>query len=101
MATRPATIAFLTDQLATAGTITAKRMFGEYGLYCDGILVALVCDDELFVKPTPAGEDFAITAQRRPPYEGAKPYLLIPPESWDDHDRLGRLVKLTRSSLTG
>jgi TfoX/Sxy family transcriptional regulator of competence genes len=28
-------------------------MFGEYGVYCDEKFVALICDDTLFVKPTP------------------------------------------------
>ena len=35
--------------------ITAKPMFGEYGLYHQGKNFALVCDNTLFVKITPAG----------------------------------------------
>jgi TfoX/Sxy family transcriptional regulator of competence genes len=33
-------------------------MFGEYGLYSSGKMVALVCDDALYVKPTAAGRAF-------------------------------------------
>ena len=29
-------VQFVTDQLGDAGNITSKRMFGEYGLYCNG-----------------------------------------------------------------
>ena len=35
--------------------ITAKPMFGEYGLYHQGKNFALVCDNTLFVKITAAG----------------------------------------------
>ena len=55
MASKRTTVDFLLDQMAEAGAMSARRMFGEYGLYCDGTLVALVCDDQLFLKPTAAG----------------------------------------------
>jgi DNA transformation protein len=46
------TVDYIVEQSAGAGTMTAKKMFGEYGLYCDGKIVALICDDQLFIKPT-------------------------------------------------
>ncbi len=36
--------------MAGAGTISFRKMFGEYGLYCDGRWSAFVCDDRLFLK---------------------------------------------------
>ncbi len=61
MATDPATIEFLVDQLGQRGaSFGTKRMFGEYCLYREGLPVAFVCDDVLFVKDTPAGRE-AIT----------------------------------------
>ena len=33
-------------------------MFGEYAIYCDGKVTALVCDNQLFVKPMEAGRSF-------------------------------------------
>ena len=45
-------VEFVADQMEGAGEITYKMMFGEYGLYCEGKIVALVCDDQFFVKPT-------------------------------------------------
>jgi TfoX N-terminal domain len=50
MASSKSTIEYMTGQMRLAGTITARPMFGEYGVYCDGKIVALVCDDQLFVK---------------------------------------------------
>jgi hypothetical protein len=43
--------------LAASGAddVSARKMFGEFALYCDGKLVALICDDQLFVnRPMPA-----------------------------------------------
>ena len=36
MASNPDFVAFVAEQLGGAGEITYRKMFGEYGLYCDG-----------------------------------------------------------------
>jgi len=46
------TIDFILDQLSALPKIRARKMFGEYALYCDEKVVALVCDDQLFIKIT-------------------------------------------------
>jgi DNA transformation protein len=46
---------FIIEQIENAGTVSAKKMFGEYGIFCNGKMVALICDDQFFVKPTIAG----------------------------------------------
>ena len=79
--------------------MTARRMFGEYGLYCDGKLVALICDDQLYVKPTEAGRACLGTAVEAPPYPGAKPSFLIPGERWEEADWLSELIRLTAAVL--
>ena len=80
--------------------MTAKRMFGEYGLYCDGTIVALVCEDQLFVKPTDAGRAFIGAAVvEGMAYPGAKPSLLIAGDRWDDRGWLTQLVRLTAAGL--
>ena len=56
MATRQSTVDYILDQLASAGSISARKMFGQYALYCDGKVVGLVCDDTLYVKITEAGK---------------------------------------------
>lgn len=55
MATQQRTIDFLLEQVISAGAVDAKPMFGEYGVYVDGKMIGSVCDDQLFVKPTPSG----------------------------------------------
>jgi TfoX/Sxy family transcriptional regulator of competence genes len=99
MSTQQSTIDFILDQISNAGSVSAKKMFGEYGLYCDGKIVALVCNDQLFVKPTAAGRAFIGTCEEQPPYPGAKPYLFISGDRWDDEEWLSTLIKLSVAEL--
>jgi TfoX/Sxy family transcriptional regulator of competence genes len=99
MASRKETVDFIMEQIGSAGAVYAKRMFGEYGIYCDEKIVALVCDDELFVKPTEAGKIFLKTSVEGHPYPGSKPWLLISGEIWDDSEWLSRLVRITAEAL--
>lgn len=102
MASQQGTVDFLLDQLAGAGGVSAKKMFGEYGLYCDGKMFAIVADDMLFIKPTEAGRAW-ITAQgalqEAPPYPQAKPYFLIDGGLWDERDWLSQLARHTTDAL--
>jgi TfoX/Sxy family transcriptional regulator of competence genes len=99
MATDRKTVDYLLDQIAGAGPVSAKAMFGEYGVYCDGKMVAIVADDRLFIKPTPAGRALADGAQEAAPYPGAKPCLLIDADRWDDADWLSQLVRVSADAL--
>ena len=76
MATSADTIAFIVEQLAGAGAVSTRKMFGEYAVYLDGKVVALVCDDSLFVKPTPGALALLEAPAMGPPYPGAKPHIL-------------------------
>lgn len=99
MASKQATVDFILKQIAGAGIVSAKKMFGEYGMYCDGKIVALVCDDQLFVKPTLAGERFMGQCIEGLPYPGAKPWFLIPSEKWNDCIWLAQLIKVSSAEL--
>ena len=46
---------FVIEQIQNAGKITAKKMFGEYGIYADEKIFGLICNNKLFIKPTQAG----------------------------------------------
>lgn len=59
MASNPEFVQYIADQLADAGHITYRKMFGEYALYCDGKICALVCDNQLLVKKTEIGRQIA------------------------------------------
>ena len=80
--------------------ITARAMFGEYGLYYQGTFFAFVCDNTLFVKVTEPGEQIAARVRRGQPYPGAKPAYKISAARLNDHDWLVDLVVTTCASLS-
>jgi DNA transformation protein len=41
---------YAVELLGAAGRVAARRMFGGYGLYCDGVMFALIADDVLYLK---------------------------------------------------
>ena len=99
MATNQSTVDFIVEQIAGAGNVAGRKMFGEYALFCDGKMVALICDDQLFIKPTTAGRSYLRAVSEKPPYKGAKPYFWISGDQWDDSDWLAELVRLSASEL--
>ena len=90
---------YITAQMSCAGEISTKKMFGEYGVYCDGKVVAFICDDQLFLKPNRAAREFIGDVEEAPPYPGAKNYFLIPEDRWDDADWLCELVRVSYPEL--
>ncbi len=77
-------------------------MFGEYCLYRDDMPIAFVCDDVLFLKDTPDGRAAvatAMTPEYGPPYPGAKPYLRVSPDHWDESDWLYDVLERTAAAL--
>lgn len=99
MSSKQSIVDYIVEQSQDAGIISYKKMFGEYAIYCNGKVVALVCDDQLFVKPTQAGRTIAPDAIESPPYQGAKPYLVIPGDLWEDSEWLSDLFRSTESEL--
>ena len=91
-------IEFIVDQIDNAGEITFKSMFGEYGLFSDKKIFALVCDNKLFIKPTEGGRSFIKDVVEAPPYTGAKPSFLIQ-DKIDDREWLSELVRITVKEL--
>jgi TfoX/Sxy family transcriptional regulator of competence genes len=90
---------FLLDVLSDSRQVTARRMFGEYCLYYAGRPVGLVCDEQLFLKPTDAGKRLMKSAAEGAPFPGARPHLLISADDWDDRAWLNTLVRTTFESL--
>lgn len=77
MATSPETIAFIMAKLGNDPRFTTRAMFGEYALYADGKVVALVCDDTLYVKILPPSDALRGACEEGPPYPGAKPHYIV------------------------
>ena len=92
----PDFINYVIDQVD--GDVTFRHMFGGTTLYMNGKVVALVCDNQLFMKPTAAGRDYIGTVVEAPAYEGAKNSFLIE-DQVDDGEWLTGLFAITEREL--
>ncbi len=98
MASDLAYVQHVCDQLRDVGEVSYKKMFGEYGLYVSGRMVALVCDNQLFVKPTEAGRELLGTPSEGAPYPGAKPHFVLD-EHLDNRELLSAVFRATEAAL--
>jgi TfoX/Sxy family transcriptional regulator of competence genes len=89
---------FIVDQISAAGKISYRKMFGEYTIYSCVKIVALICDNKLFVKPTATGREFIGEVTEAPAYPGAKPSFLITEKS-EDREWLAELIRITAKAL--
>jgi DNA transformation protein and related proteins len=99
MKTKQTTVDYILDQLASAGMVRAQKMFGEYALYCNEKVVGLICKDQLFIKYTDPGKQFAEGRYVEDcAYPGAKPSMNVTDEL-DDRDFLCDLIRITEKAL--
>ena len=91
-------VKFVVDQIENAGAINYKKMFGEYAIYSDGKIVALVCDNQLFVKQTDSGRSFIGNVVEGSPYPGAKLSFLIE-DKFEDKEWFSNLIRITAKEL--
>lgn len=87
------------DLLARWGGVSARRMFGGYGLYRQGTMFALVAEDVLYLKADDRNRPAFKAAGMGPfTYEGkSKPvemsYYEAPPELFDDGEAMADWAK--------
>ncbi len=98
MATHKDTVDDLLARLASLD-VRARAMFGEYCLYCDDKVVALICDDRVYLKPTAAAAASGHTFEHAPPYDGAKDHLVAGEQLAADGRALAVLVQATADEL--
>lgn len=99
MASKQETADYILSKLSALEGVFARKMFGEYSIYYREKVVAMLCDEMLFVKPTAAGLAFLKDAEYAPPYAGAKDYFLIPEDEWEDEVRLCELIRLSEPEI--
>ena len=95
----PDLVQYIVEQAAKAGEVRARKMFGDYALYCNNKVVGLICDNCLYLKPFPQLEPFLHEEDRqmRPPYDGAKPHYVI--TDVDDADYVSMLVRTVAANI--
>ena len=98
MASKLEFVKYIAEQLSNLHDVEYKYMFGEYALYYNKKVVALICDDQLFVKPTEAGRNFIGNVVEAHAYPGAKPSFLIEGKI-EYKDWLSELIKITEKEL--
>ena len=98
MASSIGTAQFIVDQTGLGSQLSFRKMFGEFALYLNGKVVALVCDDQLFLKPTDEGGALLQEVKLALPYPGAKYHYLLANEL-DDPDFLREVMLATANAL--
>jgi len=94
MTTSDTFVSYLIDQLAPFGAVSPRRMFGGCGLFRDGLMIALIADETLYLKADAACRtDFEAAGAipftyLRAGKRVALSYLSVPAEVLDDRDAL-------------
>ena len=99
MATRPEFADEIRITLTGMDGVVVKPMFGEYGIWIDGKMVGLICDDLLFLKPSKGLLPHVEGFDEASPYPGAKPSIIVPQERWKDRTWLTTIVSDSAASL--
>lgn len=90
-------VQYIVDQCSGAGEIAVKKMMGDYCIYCNGVLFGLICDNNLYIKMTEAGEAVLDEVVLRPPYPSARDHFYI--TNVDDRDYLEDIIRATLPEL--
>jgi TfoX/Sxy family transcriptional regulator of competence genes len=98
MASDLAYVQHVCDQLTDLPELRYRKMFGEYAVYVGSKVVALICDNQLYLKPTDAGRALLREPAEGAPYPGAKPHFVLD-EHLDDRALLTALFEATEAAL--
>lgn len=99
MSTQKETIEYILEKLGDYKRFSARAMFGEYALYADGKVVALVCDDLLYVKILPASNELENICEKDTPYDGAKLHYVVEEEQLSTIGNLPEILFAVAKSL--
>lgn len=94
------TVDYLLELLEPLGQVSARKMFGGYGIYHQGLMIGLVADDTLYLKVdeqiraafTAAGSEPFVYHKRGKPYSMS--YYRAPESALDETDELCRWARL-------
>ena len=80
---------FVLDQLSDLGDVTARKMFGGAGIYCEGKMLGLIANDVAYLRTDDSNRSDYEKRDSGPfkPWEHKKmtmPYYEIPPEVLED-----------------
>jgi DNA transformation protein len=79
---------FLREQLAPLGRVTLRRMFGKSGVFCDGVMFAVVTENTLYFRVDDQNRAAFKEAEAFPPLNYAKKGATIDLSFWRVPERL-------------
>jgi DNA transformation protein and related proteins len=79
---------FLREQLAPLGRISLRRMFGKTGVFCDGVMLAMVSENTLYFRVDDQNRAIFKEAEAFPPLNYAKKGQTIDLAFWRAPERL-------------
>lgn len=91
MATSKDYLEYILDQLSEVEGISHRQMMGEYMIYIHGRIAVYLCDNRFLVKPVKSALALLPKAPQEPPYDGAKPMILV--EDTDNRELLKTLME--------
>ena len=94
---------FLREQLAPLGRLSLRRMFGKTGVFCDGVMFAVVTENTLYFRVDDENRVTFKEAQSFPPLNYAKKGSTIDLSFWRVPERLfdepDELISWARAAL--
>ena len=94
---------FLREQLAPLGHLTMRRMFGKTGVFCNGVMFAMVTKDTLYFRVDDHNRAIFKEAESTPPLNYEKQGSTIDLAFWCTPERLldepDELVTWARAAL--
>jgi DNA transformation protein and related proteins len=79
---------FLREQLAPLGGVSLRRMFGKTGVFCDGVMLAMVTENTLYFRVDDQNRATFREAEAFPPLNYAKKGQTIDLAFWRAPERL-------------
>jgi TfoX/Sxy family transcriptional regulator of competence genes len=89
-------VQYVSDQIKTTGTITYKKMFGEYLIYLNSKPNIMVCDNTAFVKILDCIKPLMEDAETGFPYEGAKEHYIV---NVDNNEHLSNIAMILEKNV--
>ncbi|MDR1278822.1 MAG: transcriptional regulator [Treponema sp.] len=90
-------VQYVIDQIKTSGTITYKKMFGEYLIYLNKKPIVMVCDNTAFVKMLDCIKPLMENVETGFPYEGAKEHYIV---NVDDSEYLSNVAIVLEKNVS-
>jgi DNA transformation protein and related proteins len=93
MSTHKETTEYILEMLGSGSTFSVRAMFGEYALYCDGVVVGLICGDQLYIKDVPESSELADYCDMGFPFSKAKEHYVIEEHHYTQIENLSEILE--------